>query len=362
VQPDFPTLADPWRPRDERWLGREPSRFAGRPGRPLFVGGCRRSGTTLLRSMLHNHPDLAMPAETDFVIPLFAQRVRFGDLRDPANRRAVAEWIFDPGVRGRGGRRIRAGIDRAEAIERVVAAPPTLGSIFAACFTMFAEAHGKERWGDKRPNYAPHARTVFELFPDAQLVNVVRDPRAAAASQVAMGWFEPEVALPASTGAWELAVERVDMYANRLRPDQLLDVRYEDLVRDPGAVLARVCEFAGLRGGEAVDEMITAQRRGHLRQDWHARVAEPVTTAPIASWRERLAGPAVALVEQATERHLARFGYVPVAAGAAPDPADLAALRAERRRRRRGWRRWAREELKRHHVLYRRPVAAVGHD
>src|SRR3954451_12450732 len=102
---------------------------------------------------------------------------------------------------------------------------------------------------------------------------------------MAMGGFEPDVALPASTVAWELAVERVDRYANRLRPDQLLDVRYEDLVRDPGAVLARVCRFAGLRGGEAAAHTINAGRRGSLRQDWRARFAEPVTTTPIASWR-----------------------------------------------------------------------------
>jgi hypothetical protein len=359
VSGGFPTIADPWRPRDERWAGRAPSRFAGRAGRPLFVGGCRRSGTTLLRSMLDNHPGLAMPAETDFVIPLFQYRARYGDLRDPANRRAIAEWIFN--ADGRGGRRIRAGIGREEAIARVVASPPTLGSIFATCFGMYAEAHDKPRWGDKRPNYAPHIRTVFDLFPDAQFVNVVRDPRGAVASQIAMGWFDAEVALPASTVAWELAIDRVDTFARGLRPDQLLDVRYEDLVRDPAAELTRICDFAGLAAGDAVEHMITAERRGNLRQDWHALVAEPVTTAPVDNWRKRLAAPEVAFVEHATARHLDRLGYVRRQERTEPDPSALRELPRQRRERRRGWRRWAWQEFKRHHLVHRHPVAAVDH-
>src|SRR5919107_4369791 len=123
------TISDPWRPRDEACLQREPSRFAGQPGRPLLIGACPRSGTTLLRSMLDNHPDLAVPGETNFVFYLWRYRARFGDLRVEANRRAMAEWIFE--TEGRGSKRIRAGTPRDEAIERVTAAGPTVGSVAA---------------------------------------------------------------------------------------------------------------------------------------------------------------------------------------------------------------------------------------
>ena len=41
---------------------------------PVFVVGCPRSGTTLLRLMLNAHPRLAIPPESHF-IPLVA-RVR----------------------------------------------------------------------------------------------------------------------------------------------------------------------------------------------------------------------------------------------------------------------------------------------
>ena len=42
--------------------------------RPIFLVGCPRSGTTLLSTMLHGHPRLAMPPETRFLLPAYRSR------------------------------------------------------------------------------------------------------------------------------------------------------------------------------------------------------------------------------------------------------------------------------------------------
>lgn len=352
-----PTVAAAWTPRCDEWLAQPPSRFAGQPGRPLFIGACPRSGTTLLRSLLNNHPDLAVPAETDFVIGAWVNRGRWGDLRREAQRRRLAEWILD--TPGRGGKRIRAGkFSRDEALARVLAAPPTLGSALAALFAMFADAKGKPRWGDKRPAYAVYLDAVFALFPDAQFVNLVRDPRAATASQMRAPWYDDgrTLALEPALANWEYAVQRVDAFAERLRPDQLLDLRYEDLVVDPDAALTGICEFADLRTGDAVERMLARPRGGRLTEGWHDRVAEPINAASVDAWRERLAPHEVAFVEHAAAPHLARFGYAPEAE-TAPRPSALRALARQQRMRAFKWRRYAVGELKRR-ALHPQPVAA----
>jgi hypothetical protein len=356
-EPLPPTVAPDWRPRDGAWLEQPPSPFAGAPGRPLFIGASPRSGTTLLRVMLDNHPDVAIPHETDFMRQVWWRRRQFGDLRDPANRQRLAEWIFTTRAH-RGGRLRGDAFDRGEAIRRVAAAPPTVGSVVEACFRLYAERHGKSRWGDKRPSYSGSVGMLFAMFPDAQYLNVVRDPRAAVASQLPMGWDEPDVVLPAATARWEAAIRRTDHFAAGLRPDQLLDVRYEDLVRDPHAALERVCAFAGLRAGDALETML-AKQRSTLRGS-HRRVAEPVTTGSIERWRERLEPQAVALVEHAAGAPLlARLGYLPATGpDTAPDPDDLGELARQRRFRRREWRSSQRGELLRR-LVYRYPVAAV---
>jgi hypothetical protein len=352
---DLLTFRDGWTPRADAWLEHEPSAFAGAPNRPLFIGACPRSGTTLLRSMLDNHPDMAVPAETDFVIPVWVKRGKYGNLAADGNRRRLAEWIFN--TPGHGGQRIRAGVDRDEAIARVSSAAPTLGSILAECFRMYAGVHGKPRWGDKRPAYANYIPMLFELFPDAQFIHVVRDPRAVVASLMRIDFFPGDDELEAGTAMYEATIRNVDRSARRLRPDQFLDVRYEDMVRDPAGALRRVCEFAGLRGGDAIDEMIAGERGGKFREGWHDRLAEPVTSVHVDSWREYLESREVALVEHALRRQMERFGYEPSPGlESAPDPAALRELARQRRRRSRRWRRFLAGELKRR-VTYRRPVA-----
>lgn len=308
--------------------------------------------------MLDNHPDLAVPAETHFVFPLWRYRVRYGGLRNPENRRAIGRWLFVES-KGHGGDRIRAGLSPEEAVERVVASPPTLGSVLATCFQIFADQHGKPRWGDKRPGYAGFIGTLFELFPSAQFLNVIRDPRGAVASQLPLGWDSEDAALPSALATWESSVQRVDAYSRRLRPDQLLDVRYEDLVRNPHGTMQRICGFAGLRGGEAIEAMVHGDRRGRFREGWHDRLSEPISTAPVDSWRERLGADDVALIEHVSEPYFERFGYRRAGdLGGVADPAALQELARQRRRRKRKWRRYVRDELKRKHLLYRHPLAA----
>jgi hypothetical protein len=345
--------------RSAEWHARAPSPFAGAPSRPLFIGACPRSGTTLLRSLLDNHPEMAMPAETDFVIPLWKTRAGFGDLSDRANRRRIGEWVFRE--EGNGGTRLRAGrIKRTRAVRLVADAPPTLGSVIEACFGVYAEAHGKPRWGDKRPAYAGWIHMLFALFPDAQFINLVRDPRAAVASQLPLGWGHEEAALASAAVRWEYSIARVDAYSKNLRPDQLLDLRYEDMVSMPEATLQRVCAFAGLRDDDdAIRTMIEAERRGRFRPGWHEKLAEPINTGSVDKWREKLEPHEIALVEHAAGPLLTRFGYEAAAGDAQPTERDLAELKRQRRRRRRKWRRQSRDELKRRWFLYRRPVAAV---
>src|SRR6184192_2964907 len=104
--------------------------FGAVSGRPLFVGGCARSGTTLLRTMLNNHPDFGMPHETKFVVAAWRSRDRFGDLRRVENRRAVAHWILElPKTKFE-----RLGISPDDLVEDFAAAQPTLGSLLATCF------------------------------------------------------------------------------------------------------------------------------------------------------------------------------------------------------------------------------------
>jgi hypothetical protein len=304
------------------------STFVGRPDRPLIIGGCPRSGTTLLRTMLQAGPEVAIPRETRFVLEAWQQRRQFGDLRDADNRRRLARWIF---MREET-QAHRLGLDADDAVERLVASPPALGSMLTTCFVMFAEQHEKPRWGDKRPLYAARMSAIWDLFPNAHFIHVVRDPRACVASLRTLGWFDGEIAPMAAL--WEHSIKSVDGWRSKLAPDQLLDVKYEELVLDAHRTLRQVAEFAGLRGDDdAVEQMLRYQEVEEKRsRRHHSNLARPLNASRVSGWKETLEPREIAFIERATRPLMERWSYEPVSDGVAA-PADL--LRGFTRQRRR---------------------------
>ena len=313
----------------------------------------------MLQVMLDMHPELGIPRETNFIRQLWWQRWKFGDLADVASRRRAARWILGDRDHLTWRLRRRHHVPRKQAARRIATAGPTIGSIVEACVRLHADP--KPRWGDKRPAYSGFLEPLLAMFPDAQYVNLVRDPRGAVASQLGLRWDPEDIAVPAAIARWEGAIARTDQAARRLRPDQLLDVRYEDLVGDPQAELGRILTFAGLPAGDVVETMISGDRQGAFTSSQaHALVAEPVTTVSIERWRDRLSPQEVALLEHGTAPLMDRFGYRPVRE-AEPEPDALRELARQRGLNRREWRRTQRDELLRR-ARYRKPVAAEGHD
>lgn len=331
---------------------RKLSPFTGASDRPVFVGACPRSGTTLLRTMLNNHPELAMPRESRFLLETWRRRANFGDLAVRNNRRKLARWIFTRKAARPG----RVGVDRDEGIARLIAAPPTVGSLLGTCFQLYAEQYGKERWGDKRPMYIQHLDAIFAMFPDAQFVNVVRDPRGAVASMRKLDWYGGSV-VPAAE-LWERSQRAADAWRKRLASDQFLEIRYEELVTRPSETLKEISSFLEL-SADGIEDMLSYYEENDVPEGsvYHWRVHQPVTETSLRRWEEELSPEEVALVESVNGKRMRRYGYEPVSAGAAP-PAEMRRELRQRRSRmaKKRWQRTWRETKLR--VTYRHPVAA----
>lgn len=323
--------------------------------RPVFVGGCPRSGTTLLRSMLNSHPDLAIPHETRILIDGYRRRAAWGDLGNPENRRRLARWVVERKV----SRYRQLAEDADELVECMVAAAPTIGSVLSAGFRLYAERHGRARWGEKRPSVVLNLDAVFAMFPDGQFVNVVRDPRAVVASFRRVGrqhgWGAPGI--PGGTDTWERSTRAADRWRRRLPADQFLEVQYEHLVADPAAVLGRIVEFLDLDAA-GLDAMLRYHETADIHsRTLHALVSQPVTTERLRVWEQALRTKEIAFVESVLGDRMRRYGYEPVAAGVKV-PANL---RRRHRRRRNEMRLESARQRGRElglRLTYRRPVAA----
>jgi hypothetical protein len=272
--------------------------------RPIFVLGCPRSGTTLLRLMLRAHPRIAIPPETRLLLDAYEHRGAYGDLRRPANRTALAEWI----TAGAGTRFGRLGLDPRTVAAEIVAGPPTLGSALDITLRAYARRLGKPRWGDKRPGYVQHIGALLRLFPDAQIVHVVRDGRDCVAELKRTPWWRMGVYHAIAT--WTQAIDAGEAAAARLSPGTYAEVQYERLAEDPEGELRRLCAFLGEEYVPAMAEAATStvwgrrhgEQGGRRLEAWEQALCEAVMTERLLAY-----GYEPSPVALPPTRHLARY-------------------------------------------------------
>jgi Sulfotransferase family len=269
---------------------------------PFFVLGNDRSGTTMLRLVLDRSAEAAIPPESMFLLD-FAPVRRRGGLEDPAAAAAFAEEVWrHPRVRlwGLEGEPLPVppGLSHAEAYRFVVESP----------FRAYARAHGKERFGDKTPAYLNAVDELFAVWPTARIVVLVRDARDVALSIMPLP-FGPNNAWAA--GRWWARGVRQGLEAEQRRPQQVLTLRYEELVADPETHVRRACEHLGLGYNS---EMLAIERSDPAKivrdqAPWFTQISAGITTAAAGRWRTEMPPTDQRVIETVAGPELRELGY-----------------------------------------------------
>lgn len=274
---------------------------------PIFVVGAARSGTTLLQSMIDAHPDVALVGELHF----FDQIMRLSaSIEEPFDAAAIDRL-------GDGIRRCHAiqfvpdiapALDLA--LEKLAATPaPSFRQLFPCLLAAFRERAGTPRIGEKTPSNIRYLRELVELFPDARIVHILRDPRDSISSRIRYPFSSSSVIF--NTLLWKIEM----IYALDFAVDtaasagRYLEVRYEDLVANPAAVMGNVSRFMGV---PFAPEMLAGHERAdRLLKDepWKLGIGQPVNSRSVGVWRERLTPAQVGLLELVAGDYLRRIGY-----------------------------------------------------
>ena len=176
---------------------------------PIFIGGCGRSGTTLLLSILSAHPHVfAFPDELS----------------------AVVKWNPSPDDPSR---QIPARLDRLyrDLLLRKVPA-------------------ARQRWCEKTPRNVRYIDKILSYWPQAHFLHIVRDPRDVLTSRH-----------PSKPGQYWVTPERwvKDVRAGLAHQDnpRVFTLRYEELVSNFEHLLSEICLF--------LEEPVVPQI-----QNWHS--------------------------------------------------------------------------------------------
>src|SRR5262245_14756673 len=256
--------------------------------RPVFVGGCHRSGTTLLGSIYGAHPDSCCVPESHF---------KFAALRGCDLGRGTMDTVRVLDLIGRDRRFADWSVELPAASLFQDGGAGSYARLIEWLVARYGERVRKPAasvWVDHTPANVRHAATLFDLFPDARLIHLIRDGRAVAASVLPLDWGPNRIDRAAHE--WVEMVGHGLAAEARFGPSRVARVRYEDLLQEPEVTLRRVCEFLGI---EYQPRMLRADgfEVPEYTRDQHRLVGKPLDAGRVDAWRRALSARQVEIFE-----------------------------------------------------------------
>lgn len=270
---------------------------AGTSARFVFVGGCARSGTSLVQKLLVSHSAIAGGPEFDHTAAIFR-------LYEDMTR----DWRME---------RQRFYYDAAG-----------LAGSFKEFYEGFfapvaASAPGTRYVSEKTPSNLMVADTLLRLWPDARFVNVVRDGRDVVLSHKDVnrryrerGERNPErdTAISVARHWNDCATHYFDLAASPELRDRVLLVEFEKLVTQPELELRRLFDFLDLdvEDRQLNPESITEQETGVVLEGAYFTeelYRQPFNAQKTQRWRREMGGPQQRLLRHLMGGNLRRFGY-----------------------------------------------------
>ena len=175
-----------------------------------------------------------------------------------------------------------------ELAQRLLREAISYRALFTSILNYYADSQNKPRYGEKTALHALFLGTLLEWFPDAVILHVVRDPRAAVASLRRAPWASNSVVTNARK--WV----KLNQAARRFRDRPgYLEVRYEALVADPSCELQRICSFLG----EDYSPQMLVPDHDRCGGNDVKRWETAITSERLDIWKEELTSAQVAQIE-----------------------------------------------------------------
>ena len=199
---------------------------------PVFIGGCGRSGTTLLGAILGSHSDCLTLPEFQFKLNIIQACNNRNHLHTYANEilkdKRFKIW------------KIKVDADNLQK-NLAKSAIHTVNFFVKEYAESINFSKSPKLWIDHTPANMKYAKTLLEVFPQAKFVHIVRDGRAVASSVIPLDWGPNTITKAASWWvehmAYGLAAESF------LGKDKIIRIKYEDLISKPKETVKNLCSY-----------------------------------------------------------------------------------------------------------------------
>lgn len=243
-----------------------------------------RSGATLLRNILGQHSTIALGHDTNWFEWNWQRRLR------PEMQRTLASLA----------RYFDVNADDIRVLAQYLGSPEVFLTIL---MEELARREGKERWVERAAGNVAHMGRIWRAFPEAQIIQITRDPRDIFASLRESKECE---SINEFADTWAAIVGASENLVRSLKPSpqSYMVVRYEDLVGATEPTIRRIIDFLGEPWEQVIDQegkrsaRKPADSKGQIGVKFNVMKTE-ITDERVGIWRRILTDQDVAEMQRA---------------------------------------------------------------
>lgn len=257
---------------------------------PIFIGGLMKSGTTLLRRLLSQHPHIYGGLETHWF-----NYFHFNSFNDWESSTLSSFYSLD-----------------ASTFQRLSSIAKNDNVPFVSTLLSYKTLlNHKLRWVEKTPDNLLNIQKIFEYWPNSILIHVVRDYRDIFAS-----WKL------SSKGSIDDFLEKALLVRHAVKPyssdTRVLVLRYEDLVVDTTCVMTTLLSALN----ETADSQcmgintVISDQEYHLVYDKTGKVSNtlvsmknPISPSKIGAYRSILSQQEIFKIEAILRYEINKYSY-----------------------------------------------------
>lgn len=271
----------------------------------IYIIGVGRSGTSLLMTLLNGHSQITFTPETHF-------------LRFYLGTPSLQELIEKKGVVA-----FQKTLEQDDYFQRLDIATEDLlrpylakekvfdlRAVYRDLLSIYRERKSKQYIGDKDPRYIDYQEVVKEIYPDAKVIHIYRDPRDVMLSKTKADWSAHRPIWMNSIIS-QMQIEQGRRKAKQLFGANLHELSYESLIIQPKETLTDLLGFLGLEFEEKMFDLRQSAKElvDENEMQWKDNTFKPLQASNTQKWKKQLSSTQTKTIEIICKEWFQELGY-----------------------------------------------------
>lgn len=301
-----------------------------------FIIGSNRSGTTLLTTILNAHPNVLSTPESRLTLTFYPPYAH----QNPISEQFIADLatytqlsIYNRVKAQQGTQQLIGDLDKDVFLKFDAQQLAQLNYAALSKLLLLNILLPNKNYTnidtivDKNPGYTFYVERLMKLFPDAKFIVAMRDYRAivlshkeSIATALVMANRKKKDKLSSSiinAYKWNMYNREV-LSLQKLYPDKLLVVSYENMVQQTEVTVRKTCDFLGipflptmLSPHQRLAPQVPTEASDQRDQKRAADLARPINTTRLEAWKTKLSATEIEAAEILCAQTGKQFGYQP---------------------------------------------------